>query len=214
LFWNYRFKKIHLLFKLFSALEIIISITFYTYVFLMLLKRFNTSQLKSLRLTFAFFLWLLVAFSSYFLISVYLHNGGNSISYGSDSTAIENVYKEYATNGINSIGYLSLKYDHKAFFLLINGPIFQFFGVSNLIFLILILCNYLLFLATSVTILSIVVLRPDGTMRTLSPVRILPELIRPLKPRKSKLGRFTHCTGIRNGFSPAAFASTSTVSKC
>ena len=35
----------------------------------------------------------------------------------------------------------------------------------------------------------------------------------PEKPRKSRLGRFTHCTGKRKGFSIAS-AATSTVSRC
>jgi hypothetical protein len=40
--------------------------------------------------------------------------------------------------------------------------------------------------------------RPDGSTRTFSPGRIVPLTIVPAKPRKSRLGRLTHCTGRRN----------------
>ena len=41
--------------------------------------------------------------------------------------------------------------------------------------------------------------RPDGNARTASPRRTVPLAIVPAKPRKSWFGRFTHCTGSRNG---------------
>ena len=36
-------------------------------------------------------------------------------------------------------------------------------------------------------------------MRTASPGLTTPAEIRPLKPRKSRFGRLTHCTGMQNG---------------
>ncbi len=42
---------------------------------------------------------------------------------------------------------------------------------------------------------------PDAATTTLSPSRIDPDTTVPEKPRKSRFGRFTHCTGKRNGFS-------------
>ena len=45
---------------------------------------------------------------------------------------------------------------------------------------------------------SVLVL-PEGSTRTISPGFTDPLAICPAKPRKSRLGRFTHCTGRRNG---------------
>ena len=42
---------------------------------------------------------------------------------------------------------------------------------------------------------------PEGRMRTFWPIFIWPASIVPAKPLKSKLGRLTHCTGIRKGSS-------------
>ena len=44
---------------------------------------------------------------------------------------------------------------------------------------------------------------PEGMIFTASPGRTVPRAMRPAKPRKSRFGRFTHCTGMRNGSSPA-----------
>ena len=59
-----------------------------------------------------------------------------------------------------------------------------------------------------------VVVLPDGRTRTASPGFTLPVAISPAKPRKSRLGRLTHCTGIRNGFCASTAERTSTVSRC
>ena len=40
---------------------------------------------------------------------------------------------------------------------------------------------------------------PEGSTRTASPILTVPAQIKPDKPRKSRFGRLTHCTGIRNG---------------
>ena len=53
---------------------------------------------------------------------------------------------------------------------------------------------------------------PEGAITTGSPARIVPLAIVPAKPRKSRLGRLTHCTGIRNGRDWSS-RSTSTVSR-
>ena len=53
---------------------------------------------------------------------------------------------------------------------------------------------------------------PDGMAIISSPLEIVPDAIVPEKPRKSRFGRFTHCTGKRNGVSKLA-RSTSTSSK-
>ena len=53
---------------------------------------------------------------------------------------------------------------------------------------------------------------PDGRTRTRSPGRTEPPTMRPEKPRKFGSGRFTHCTGMRNGAFRSA-SSTSTVSR-
>ena len=53
---------------------------------------------------------------------------------------------------------------------------------------------------------------PAGSTRIGSPGRMVPPTMRPENPRKSRLGRFTHCTGMRNG-SVAVSSSTSTVSR-
>ena len=58
----------------------------------------------------------------------------------------------------------------------------------------------------------ILVVCPDGRMAISSPTLALPLAIVPAKPRKSELGRLTHCTGMRNGL-PARSSSTSTVSR-
>ena len=42
--------------------------------------------------------------------------------------------------------------------------------------------------------------RPDGTTRIFSPWLTVPLTIVPAKPRKSRFGRLTHCTGRRNGW--------------
>jgi hypothetical protein len=59
-----------------------------------------------------------------------------------------------------------------------------------------------------VTLLS----RPDGSTRTLSPGFTVPLTTVPANPRKSRLGRLTHCTGSRNGACRISF-SISTVSR-
>ena len=51
---------------------------------------------------------------------------------------------------------------------------------------------------------SIRVTRPDGRMRTSAPGAIVPDAIWPAKPRKSWLGRLTHCTGMRSGLAASA----------
>ena len=50
---------------------------------------------------------------------------------------------------------------------------------------------------SKVTIRSTVLSVPAGTTRTRSPGRTVPPTIWPEKPRKSRSGRFTHCTGMR-----------------
>ena len=54
---------------------------------------------------------------------------------------------------------------------------------------------------------------PDLATTTSSPCDTEPEAMVPAKPRKSRFGRFTYCTGKRNGPS-AATSSTTTVSRC
>jgi hypothetical protein len=54
---------------------------------------------------------------------------------------------------------------------------------------------------------------PEAATTTWSPAAMRPEATVPEKPRKSRFGRFTHCTGKRNGFS-AASDSMSTASRC
>src|SRR5690606_29255405 len=65
-----------------------------------------------------------------------------------------------------------------------------------------------------VTIDLTLLVLPEGTTRTVSPGAISPLVIKPEKPRKSRLGRFTHCTGIRKLRACAAMPSISTVSRC
>ena len=48
------------------------------------------------------------------------------------------------------------------------------------------------------------VVLPEGNIRTASPARTLPAAIRPAKPRKSRFGRLTIATGIRNGLAASA----------
>ena len=67
---------------------------------------------------------------------------------------------------------------------------------------------------SAVTIRATVVLLPEGEMRTASPGRTWPPAIWPAKPRKSRSGRFTHCTGIRKGPAARRSSSTCTVSRC
>ncbi len=67
---------------------------------------------------------------------------------------------------------------------------------------------------SKVTIDLIVLVLPEGTTRTVSPGFTVPLAIRPEKPRKSRLGRLTHCTGIRKLRACAAVPATSTVSRC
>src|SRR5690242_3646415 len=55
---------------------------------------------------------------------------------------------------------------------------------------------------------------PDGNTRIASPGLTVPLEMRPEKPRKSKLGRFTHCTAMRNGRSCIVVVSNSTFSRC
>ena len=50
-----------------------------------------------------------------------------------------------------------------------------------------------------VTIRSTVLVVPAGRTRIGSPGWIEPPTMRPEKPRKSRSGRLTHCTGMRNG---------------
>ena len=58
------------------------------------------------------------------------------------------------------------------------------------------------------------VIRPDGTIRTRSPTDTVPEPISPANPRKSRSGRLTHWTGIRNGRADARSASIGSASRC
>jgi hypothetical protein len=53
---------------------------------------------------------------------------------------------------------------------------------------------------------------PDAATTILSPALIEPDATVPEKPRKSRFGRFTHCTGKRNDFCASAW-STSTPSR-
>src|SRR3546814_13430139 len=55
---------------------------------------------------------------------------------------------------------------------------------------------------------------PDGSTRTTSPGRTVPLFTNPEKPRKSRLGRLTHCTAIRNGAAASRSLSRGTVSRC
>ncbi|MNC43133.1 hypothetical protein D3C75_919810 [compost metagenome] len=48
----------------------------------------------------------------------------------------------------------------------------------------------------------------------LSPTRRLPAATLPAKPRKSRFGRFTHCTGMRNGARLARLSSSGALSRC
>ena len=64
-----------------------------------------------------------------------------------------------------------------------------------------------------VTIRATVDRTPELATVMASPLRITPLATVPEKPRKSRLGRFTHCTGIRNGLSVSSSATT-TVSRC
>jgi hypothetical protein len=52
---------------------------------------------------------------------------------------------------------------------------------------------------SAVTMRLTVLVRPDGCTRMAVPGVMLPPAIVPAKPRKSRLGRLTHCTGSRNG---------------
>ena len=49
------------------------------------------------------------------------------------------------------------------------------------------------------TISGTLLTTPDGVMRTVSPGLTDPLAMRPENPRKSRLGRFTHCTGMVKG---------------
>ncbi len=55
--------------------------------------------------------------------------------------------------------------------------------------------------------------RADGSTRTLSPGLTAPLTIVPAKPRKSRFGRLTHCTGSRNG-ARVTWSSIATDSRC
>src|SRR3546814_15367764 len=59
----------------------------------------------------------------------------------------------------------------------------------------------------------IVLVLPDGRTRMASPGFTVPEPIKPENPRKSRLGRFTHCTAMRNGRCARRSVSNSTVSR-
>ena len=59
-----------------------------------------------------------------------------------------------------------------------------------------------------------VLVLPDGKTRMESPGAIRPAAIWPAKPRKSRSGRLTHCTGRRKGAAARRSASISTVSRC
>ena len=54
---------------------------------------------------------------------------------------------------------------------------------------------------------------PEAATTTWSPGATRPAAMVPAKPRKSRFGRFTHCTGKRKGFDPRSCA-TSTGSRC
>ncbi|MCY1176892.1 hypothetical protein D9M73_171800 [compost metagenome] len=64
------------------------------------------------------------------------------------------------------------------------------------------------------TIRAMLLVRPEGRMRTVSPGFTLPLAISPEKPRKSRSGRLTHCTGMRKARACATSVSTSIVSRC
>ena len=55
--------------------------------------------------------------------------------------------------------------------------------------------------------------RPEGSALMASPGFTVPDTMVPEKPRKFWFGRFTHCTGMRKGFS-ARSSPTGTVSRC
>ena len=57
------------------------------------------------------------------------------------------------------------------------------------------------------------VVRADGMTLIESPGRTVPLVMSPEKPRKSRFGRLTHCTGMRNGCS-SSFCSMATSSRC
>ncbi len=63
-----------------------------------------------------------------------------------------------------------------------------------------------------VTMRLTVLVRPDVATAMASPCAIRPLATVPEKPRKSRFGRLTHCTGKRNGLTVSA-VSTSTVSR-
>jgi len=65
-----------------------------------------------------------------------------------------------------------------------------------------------------VTMRATVLSRPDGNTRTRSPGFTTPPTMRPEKPRKSRFGRLTHCTGMRKGPRCTRSLSISTVSRC
>ena len=67
---------------------------------------------------------------------------------------------------------------------------------------------------SSVTTRVTVLVLPEGSTRTASPGLTVPLAMSPEKPRKSRFGRFTHCTGMRNGRAASAAVLTSTVSRC
>ncbi len=52
---------------------------------------------------------------------------------------------------------------------------------------------------SNVTMRATVLVLPEGRTRTLSPGAIVPVATSPANPRKSRSGRLTHCTGMRNG---------------
>ena len=66
---------------------------------------------------------------------------------------------------------------------------------------------------SNVAMRLIVLVLPLGRTRIASPVRITPVAIRPEKPRKSRFGRLTHCTGMQNGLPWSTVESSSTVSR-
>ena len=63
-----------------------------------------------------------------------------------------------------------------------------------------------------VTIRATRLVSPDEATRSSSPGRMVPAAMVPQNPRKSRLGRFTHWTGSRNGCSLRS-SSTGTVSR-
>ena len=64
-----------------------------------------------------------------------------------------------------------------------------------------------------VTIDLTVLVLPEGSERSSSPGLTVPVAIWPEKPRKSRLGRLTHCTGMRKGLAWLAVLLTSMVSR-